>query len=109
MGFYKAAAGKAADPELHAVFRLLARVEAEHVNVLRRLLGVTQPVTVPEVVCEEADKDNLQRAMGYEEQTAEFFTAAAAEAFEERAVEVFAALGEADGEHLVLLRRSHVE
>ena len=108
VAFYKAAAGRAQDSKLHAVFRLLARVEAEHVNVLRKLVG-SEVVPSLESDSEASDAENIKRAVILEEKAAAFFTAAAAEAFEDRAVEVFAALGEADGEHLALLRGCHAE
>lgn len=101
--FYYCAANCASDPVSQAMFKALARTEAEHASLLCKILKVPKPEIKPdEKACLKDPKANFGAAHGREENAVAFYSQAAKEATEDRVKEVFAALTEVETYHIAL-------
>lgn len=105
-GFYRCAARVAEDEEVKAMFCALAKIEAEHVVTLRRMLGLPRaPSNEHEGRCYPTDTQNLAEACRKEELCVAFYDEAAKQASEKRVREVLVALADMERDHLVLSSR----
>jgi rubrerythrin len=101
--FYYCAANCAPDPLSQAMFKALARTEAEHASLICKILKVPKPEIKPdEKACLKDPKANFAAAHGREEKAVAFYSQAAKEATEDRVKEVFSALTEVETYHIAL-------
>ena len=101
--FYYCAANCAPDPLSQAMFKALARTEAEHASLICKLLKVPKPEIKPdEKACLKDPKANFGAAHGREERAVAFYRQSASEATEDRVKEVFTALTEVETYHIAL-------
>lgn len=101
--FYRCAAQNAQDLVVQAMFKALAKVEAEHASTICKLLGVPKPdISKVQVHCSRSDVENLKESRERETRASNFYARAAEEAEESRVREVFNALVEIEKDHLDL-------
>jgi len=101
--FYYCAANCAPDPVSQAMFKALARTEAEHASLICKILKVPKPEIKPdEKACLKDPKANFGAAHGREEKAVAFYSQAAKDATEDRVKEVFSALTEVETYHIAL-------
>ena len=101
--FYYCAANCAPDPLAQAMFKALARTEAEHASLICKILKVPKPEIKPdEKACLKDPKAHFAAAHGREEKAVAFYSQAAKEATEDRVKEVFSALTEVETYHIAL-------
>lgn len=84
-----------------AIFKRLAKHEAEHAELLSTMLGEEEPKPKGETAPAK-DRDKFQESHRREGRAIQFYLAAAEEAKEERVAEVFRYLAEVESEHLRL-------
>lgn len=102
-GFYFCASNCAPDPLSQAMFKALARTEAEHASLICKILQVPKPEIKPDdQACLKDPKANFGAAHGREQRAVAFYSQAAAEAVEDRVKEVFSALTEVETYHIGL-------
>jgi len=107
-GFYRCAARVANDEEVKALFSALAKIEAEHVVTIRRMLGLPRTSnTEHEGRCYPTDTQNLAEARRKEDACVVFYDDAAKQASEKRVREVLVALAEIERDHLALNSKKH--
>jgi rubrerythrin/rubredoxin len=99
--FYFCAAGKTADPEGKLLFKALAKVEAEHAGMWKKILKLDETPKGAEQ-CSVVNKENLAESHAREEKTIAFYKAAAKESDDPRVREIFEALVEVETDHLQL-------
>jgi len=99
--FYFCAAAKTDDPEGKLLFKALAKVEAEHAAVWKKILKLRETPKADEQ-CFAANSDNLGESHSRETRAIEFYGKAAAEASHERIKQIFTALVEVETDHLKL-------
>lgn len=99
--FYSCAAEKAESQFTRAIFKRLSKHEAEHAELLCRIIGIKEP-ELPRVQCAASDAENFKEANGREKSAANFYLQVAARAPEARVKEVFRAIAEIESEHLKL-------
>ncbi len=99
--FYFCAAKKTDDEEGKQLFKALAKVEAEHAAILRKILKLDK---VPEAndPCHMSNKANLDDAHARETRAINFYTKAAQESANPRLKMIFNALVEVETDHLQL-------
>ena len=99
--FYFCAAKKTDDEEGKLLFKALAKVEAEHVAIWRKILKLD---TVPEGddSCHAVNKENLEESHARETRTIGFYKKAVEETENERVKQLFEALIEIETDHLKL-------
>jgi rubrerythrin len=101
--FYKCASQNVTDERWKAIFKALSKVEAEHADLVAKLLKVSVPG--PEAEDQHCDS-NLdvikQKAHAREVRATEHYKKALAEATEARVQEVFEALQMIESEHIDL-------
>lgn len=101
--FYRDASAKARTMMLQGVFKGLAKVEAEHASVIRKILKCEFPPVQPEKAkAGEDDLDNLKLAHAREVFATSFYQHSAERAIEPRVKKVFTALTEVESDHIVL-------
>jgi len=101
--FYRGAAKVADTEEGKALFQALARVEAEHVAIVCRILAIPRPEELGETgECSPAHKENLAESRRREERAARLYGRFLEEATEDRVKEVLTAFVEIENDHLVL-------
>ncbi len=101
--FYFCACNCAPDLLSQAMFKALARTEAEHASLLCKLLKVPKPDIKPdEKACLKDPKANFGAAHEREKSAVAFYSQAAADAVEDRVKEVFTALTEVETYHIAL-------
>jgi rubrerythrin/DNA-directed RNA polymerase subunit RPC12/RpoP len=99
--FYRDGSAKAKTMELQGIFKGLAKVEAEHASLIRKILKCEMPE--PERGREQAsgtDIENLRLAHSREVFATDFYKNAAAKAVEPRIKKVFTALSEIETDHI---------
>jgi rubrerythrin len=99
--FYRDASASADDVELQGIFKCLAKIEAEHISVIKKILKCEPPA--PEPGREMATKDtleNLRLAHAREVFAASFYERAAGQAVEPRVKKIFTALSEIESDHI---------
>ncbi len=99
--FYRDAQANADDIELQGIFKCLAKIEAEHISVIKKILKCEPPA--PEHGREKATNntlENLRLAHSREVFAASFYARAAEQAVEPRVKQVFTALSEIETDHI---------
>ncbi|MFH1328048.1 MAG: ferritin family protein, partial [Candidatus Bathyarchaeota archaeon] len=99
--FYFCAAEKIDDNEGKLLFNVLGKVEKEHANVWRKILGLSSVPTGSET-CNVQYKENLEESHARETRAINFYRQAAEESKNERVKEIFDALVEVETDHLQL-------
>ncbi|NCO65025.1 MAG: ferritin [Candidatus Aquicultor secundus] len=102
--FYTCAYEVSMNVELSAMFKALAKVEAEHASVIRKLLGLPKPIEEEDNRgrCQALDQGNIKEAHDREKRAIDFYSRAAEVAIEPRIKEVFTALVEIEKTHIEL-------
>ena len=101
--FYMCASNCAPDPLSQAMFKALARTEAEHASLICKILKVPKPEIKPdEKACLKDPKANFGAAHEREQRAVAFYGQAAKEATEDRVKEVFSALTAVEPYHIAL-------
>lgn len=101
--FYRESSEKADTALLQGVLKCLAKIEAEHASVIRKILKCEFPP--PEPGREKASDDpreNLRLAHSREVFASDFYRRAAGQAVEPRVRKVFAALSEIETDHVTV-------
>lgn len=101
--FYRDASARAKTMKLQGVFKGLAKVEAEHASLIRKILNCEFPA--PEAHREKATDDdmvNLKTAHERERIATDFYMMSAERAAEPRVKKVFTALSEIESDHIML-------
>jgi rubrerythrin len=102
-GFYFCASACSPDPVAQAMFKALAKIEAEHATLVSKILRVPKPEIKPDdKACLKDPKANFGAAHEKETRAVAFYRQAAAEASEARVKEVFTALSEIESYHIAL-------
>jgi len=99
--FYFCAAKKAKEIEAQKLFKILGKVEAEHISIWRKILKLDS-APAGDDPCNEGYSENLQESHDRETRAIEFYKKAAAEAENPRVRELFEALVEVEEDHLAL-------
>jgi len=101
--FYLCASACSPDPVSQAMFKALAKAEAEHVSLICKILKVAKPEIKPdEKACQKDPKANFASSHERETRAVAFYSQSAAEATEDRVKEVFTALSEIESYHIAL-------
>ena len=98
VAFYQCASKKAANAVVSALFKRIAKHEAEHLELIAKMAGLEEP-PIPEEDCSEADVENMTAAHDREDRAVKLYTQFAREAPEGRMKEVFRALADVEMEH----------
>ncbi len=98
VAFYQCAAGCAGNEVVRAVFKRIAKHEAEHLELLAEHLGVEEPEIEPEE-CSDDDAANMQQSHDREDRAVKLYMRFASEAPEPRLKEVFSAIAGIEQEH----------
>ncbi|MEW5706172.1 MAG: ferritin family protein [Actinomycetota bacterium] len=103
--FYRCAKEVSADEGLSLMFKALAKIEAEHASIIRKVLGLPRPTEIEDCRgrCHAWEQANLSEANDREKKAIDFYLKSAEEAVEPRVKEVFSALVEIEKTHLELL------
>lgn len=102
-GFYFCASACSPEPVSQALFKALAKAEAEHATLICKLLGVPKPEIKPDdKACQKDPRANFAASHEREKRAVAFYSQAAAEALEDRVREVFTALTEIESYHIAL-------
>lgn len=99
--FYFCAAEKTDDSEGKLLFKALAKVEAEHANVWRKLLKLPSAPKGGDP-CHSANKENLQESHDRETKTIGFYNKSLGEVKNQRVKQILNALIEIETDHLHL-------
>jgi rubrerythrin len=100
-GFYLCAAACSSDPVAQAMFKALAKIEAEHAATIVKMLKIPKPEIKPDPqACQKDPKANFAAAHEREQRAVAFYRQGAAEATEDRVRQVFNALVEIESDHI---------
>lgn len=99
--FYFCAAAKTDDSEGKLLFKALAKVEAEHAAIWKKILKLKE-VSKGDDTCHQKNKENLEDSHARETKAIAFYRKAAAESKNERVKQIFEALVEVETDHLHL-------
>jgi rubrerythrin len=99
--FYFCAADKTDDAEGKLLFKALAKVEAEHASIWKKILKLPA-VPQKKEECMNANRENLQESNRRETRAIGFYKKAAGEAVNPRVKQIFTALVEVETDHLQL-------
>jgi rubrerythrin len=101
--FYLAAATRRDNDTLRSYFKRLAKVEAEHCEVFSKLLGVSEPDDLMEPSESTGGwTSDIEESLRREDRARKLYTTFAERATTERLREVFAAVGDVEGDHIAL-------
>ena len=101
--FYRDAFTKSENVELQGIFKCLAKIEAEHASVIKKILKCELPPPQDgKEVALESDIENLKAALKREISATAFYQKAAGESVEPRVKKVFIALSEIETDHIEL-------
>ena len=101
--FYREASKKSGNIELQGIFKCLAKIEAEHAAVIKKILKCELPPPQEgKEVAAESDIENLKAAHKREISATAFYEKAAGESVEPRVKKVFTALSEIETDHIGL-------
>ncbi len=102
--FYYCASAKVGDKEGQKLFKALAKVEAEHASVWKKILKLD---TIPpgDDACSADYLEDLKDSHARETRAIEFYTKAAAESENQRVKQIFKALVDVENDHLALSRQ----
>lgn len=99
--FYFCAAGKTDDAEGKLLFKALAKVEAEHAAIWRKILKLESAPKGSET-CHIKNRENLEESHIRETKAIGFYKKAAKESKNDRIKQIFEALVEVETDHLKL-------
>jgi rubrerythrin len=99
--FYFCAASKVKELEGKKLFKALAKVEAEHASIWKKILKL-DGVPNGNDECSDDYKEDLENSHARETRAIEFYTKAAKESQNDRVKEIFEALIEVETDHLNL-------
>jgi rubrerythrin len=99
--FYSCAADKTDDEEGKLLFKALAKIEAEHATIWKKVLKL-QSVPPGSEDCHRENVKNLQESHVRETRAIAFYGKAASESDDRRVREIFEALVEVETDHLNL-------
>lgn len=99
--FYFCTAGKTDDEEGKLLFKALAKIEAEHAAIWKKILKL-DAIPKKEEQCHTANRENLEESHARETRAIEFYQKAAEEAKNKRVKKIFKALIEVETDHLHL-------
>ncbi len=99
--FYFCAAEKTNDSEGKLLFKALAKIEAEHAAIWRKILKLSS-VPAGSETCHKENVENLEESHARETRAIAFYGKAAAESDNERVKQIFEALVEVETDHLHL-------
>jgi rubrerythrin len=100
--FYKCASKKVPEVDGQKLFKILAKVEAEHASVWKKILKLDK-IDFPKYdKCAAEYKPNLEESHSREDRAIKFYGEAAAEAKNPRVKEIFKAFLEVETDHLHL-------
>ncbi|MFX1595562.1 MAG: ferritin family protein [Promethearchaeota archaeon] len=100
--FYKCASNKTPELDGQKVFKILAKVEAEHASVWKKILKLDKVEFPKYDKCASKYKPNLEESHAREDRAIKFYGEAAAEAKNSRVKEIFQAFVEVETDHLHL-------
>jgi rubrerythrin len=101
--FYLAAATRRDNDTLRSYFKRLAKVEAEHCEVFSKLLGVSEPDDLMEPSESTGGwTSDIEESLRREDRARKLYATFAERATTERLREVFAAIGDVEGDHIAL-------
>ena len=104
--FYRECQARAKSVELQGIFKYLAKIEAEHASIVRKMLKGAFPSPTPEAgKATDDDAENLRVAHELEKAAVKFYAQASREAVEPRVSRVFFALTEIESDHILLERK----
>ena len=99
--FYREASAKADTVKLQGILKCLAKIEAEHASVIRKILRCEFPQPQPgREKATDDPRENLRLAHSREVFAAGFYERAAGQAVEPRIKKVFTALSEIETDHI---------
>ena len=102
-GFYLCAMACSPSPVYQAMFKALAKAEAEHASLICKILQIPKPEIKPDKqACQGDPKANFASSHDRETRAVAFYSQAAQEAVEPRVKEVFTALSEIEAYHIAL-------
>ena len=99
--FYECSAQKAKSEVIRALFKRIAKHEAEHLELLAKHLGEEEPRIEPEQ-CSEDDAENMKNAHDREDRAVNMYMSFADKAPEPRVKEIFRAIAGIEQEHYKL-------
>lgn len=99
--FYFCAAEKTDNPEGKLLFKALAKIEAEHAAIWRKILRLPN-VPKGNETCHVSNKENLEESHERETRAIEFYKNSAKESKNSRIKQIFEALVEIETDHLYL-------
>lgn len=99
--FYFCAAKETNDDEGKLLFKALAKIEAEHAVIWRKILKL-ETAPMGNDTCHTENKENLEESHARETRAIDFYRQAAAESENERVKQIFEALVEIETDHLHL-------
>jgi len=99
--FYSCASNKVEDEEGKKLFKALAKVEAEHASVWKKILKLDS-VPGAEDTCSADYKEDLEDSHARETRAIDFYRQAAAESENERVKQIFEAFVDVETDHLLL-------
>ena len=100
--FYKCSAKKCKELEAQKLFKILAKVEAEHAAVWKKILKLKKVEWEPPETCEVDFKADLEDSHARETRAIKFYGEAAAVAESARVKQIFEAFVEVETDHLKL-------
>lgn len=99
--FYFCAAEKTDDPEGKLLFKALAKIEAEHAAIWKKILRLPG-IPRGNEMCHAANNENLEESHARESKAIEFYLKASKESNNIRIKQIFEALVEVETDHLNL-------
>lgn len=101
--FYLCAAACSPDAVAQAMFKALAKIEAEHASTICKILKIPKPeIKADPQACRKDPKANFAAAHEREQRAVAFYRQGAGEATEERVRQLFSALVEIESDHIHL-------
>lgn len=100
---YKCMAGKTDKYEIKAMYKRLAKVEAEHAEIVTKLLKIDLPESADKT-CADSDKDNFDETIKLEDNASKLYAIFGQEAQEAEIKKFFEALTVVEAEHLDLIK-----
>lgn len=98
VAFYQCSAENAQSPVVRALFKRIAKHEAEHMELLCDHLGIEEPEIEPEE-CSDDDSLNMKQGHAREERAVRMYSRFAKEAPEQRIKQIFSAIAGIEQEH----------
>lgn len=99
--YYKCAVSKAHNQLTEAIFRRLMKQEYEHAELIAEAMGIELPEEHKRS-CYDSDYKNMKASNKHETKAITFYTEVANRAPEPHIREIFQALAEVEGEHLIM-------